>query len=108
MIQIQIKKEDIDFSYYEPSINASKYISNDNEYFILNLCNANIFEVLLIPNQNLFNHILIILTGEYHGFFVYFSKTIEDWFYLNYTFEDNKVRVNGNGNNNLGEFNFLS
>ena len=70
VIQIPIKKEDIDFSYYEPSINASKYMSNDNEHFILNLCNANIFEVLLIPNQNLFNHILIMLTGEYHGFFV--------------------------------------
>jgi len=107
VIQIPIKKEDIDFSYYEPSINASKYMSNDNEHFILNLCNANIFEVLLIPNQNLFNHILIMLTGEYHGFFVYFSKTIEDRFYLNYTFEDNQVRVNGKGNNNLGEFNFL-
>ena len=107
VIQIPIKKEDIDFSYYEPSINASKYMSNDNEHFILNLCNANIFEVLLIPNQNLLNNILTMLTGEYHGFFVYFSKTIEDRFYLNYTFEDNQVRVNGKGNNNLGEFNFL-
>ena len=77
VIQITIKKENIDFSYYEPSINASKYMSNDNKHFILNLCNANIFEVLLIPNQNLFNHILIILTWEYHGFFVYFSKTID-------------------------------
>ena len=107
VIQIPIKKEDIDFSFYEPSINASKYMSNDNEHFILNLCNANIFEILLIPNQELFNNILTMLTGEYHGFFFYFSKTIEDRFYLNYTFEDNQVRVNGKGNNNLGEFNFL-
>ena len=107
VIQIPIKKEDIDFSFYEPSINASKYMSNDNEHFILNLCNANIFEILLIPNQDLFINILSLLTGEYHGFFVYFSKTIEDRFYLNYTLEDNQVRVNGKGNNNLGEFHFL-
>ena len=107
MIQIPIKKDDIDFSHYEPSINASKYMSNDNEHFLLNLCNANIFEILLIPNQDLFINILTLLTGEYHGFFVYFSKTIEDRFYLNYTLEDNQVRVNGKGNNNLGEFHFL-
>ena len=73
IIQIPIKKDDIDFSHYEPSINASKYMSNDNEHFILNLCNANIFEVLLIPNHDLFNNILTLLTGEYHGFFVYFG-----------------------------------
>ena len=92
MIQIPIKKDDIDFSHYEPSINASKYMSNDNEHFLLNLCNANIFEILLIPNQDLFINI---------------CKTIEDRFYLNYTLEDNQVRVNGKGNNNLGEFHFL-
>ena len=73
----------------------------------MNLCSANIFEALLIPDYELFKYILSFLSGEYHGFFVYFGKTIEDSFNLNFNFEDNQVRVSGGGKNNLGDFNII-
>ncbi len=43
IMQIPIKNDYIYFSYYEPSINDSKYMSNNKEYFILNLFNLKIF-----------------------------------------------------------------
>ena len=75
--------------------------------YILNLCSANIFQALLIPDYQLFKYILNFLSGEYHGFFVYFGKTIEDSFNLNFNYEDNQVRVSGGGKNNLGDFNII-
>ena len=86
---------------------SNKYYDAINKKYILNLCSANIFEVLLIPDYELFKYILTFLSGEYHGFFVYFGKTIEDSFNLNFNFEDNQVRVSGSGKNNLGDFNII-
>ena len=104
-IQIPISKNEIDFT--NPSSEYGTYLSLDKDKFILNLCTGNIFEVLLIPNQLLFNSILSFLSGEYHGFFVYYGKTIEDKFNLSFFFEDNQVRVTGDGTNNLGDFNVI-
>lgn len=108
-IQIPISKSEIDFTQHNSNTNQeyNKYLSLDKDKFILNLCSGNIFEVLLIPNQILFNSILGFLSGEYHGFFVYYGKTIEDKFNLNFFFEDNQVRLNGEGTNNLGDFNVI-
>ena len=86
---------------------SNKYYDVINKKYILNLCSANIFEALLIPDYELFKYILNFLSGEYHGFFVYFGKTIEDSFNLNFNFEDNQVRVSGSGKNNLGDFNII-
>ena len=86
---------------------CNKYYDAINKKYILNLCSANIFEALLIPDYELFKYILTFLSGEYHGFFVYFGKTIEDSFNLNFNFEDNQVRVSGSGKNNLGDFNII-
>ena len=86
---------------------SNKYYDDINKKYILNLCSANIFEALLIPDYELFKYILTFLSGEYHGFFVYFGKTIEDSFNLNFNFEDNQVRVSGSGKNNLGDFNII-
>ena len=86
---------------------CNKYYDSINKKYILNLCSANIFEALLIPDYELFKYILSFLSGEYHGFFVYFGKTIEDSFNLNFNFEDNQVRVSGSGKNNLGDFNII-
>ena len=88
-------------------IKSNKYYDAINKKYILNLCSANIFEALLIPDYELFKYILSFLSGEYHGFFVYFGKTIEDSFNLNFNFEDNQVRVSGRGKNNLGDFNII-
>ena len=38
---------------------------------------------------------------------MYFGKTIEDNFTLNFNLEDNQVRVSGGGKNNLGDFNII-
>ena len=86
---------------------SNKYYDAINKKYILNLCSGNIFEALLIPDYELFKYILSFLSGEYHGFFVYFGKTIEDSFNLNFNFEDNQVRVSGSGKNNLGDFNII-
>ena len=88
-------------------MNSNKYFDSISKKYLLNLCNANIFEALLIPDYELFNYILTFLSGEYHGFFVYFGKTIEDSFNLNFNYEDNQVRVSGRGKNNLGDFNII-
>ena len=104
-IQVPISKNDIDYANQQNEY--ANYLSLDKNKFILNLCSANIFELLLIPNQLLFNSILTFLSGEYHGFFVYYGKTIEDKFSLNFFVEDHQVRLNGEGTNNLGDFSVL-
>lgn len=76
VIQCPISKNDFDFSNDSSQQFPQKYFSNEN--FIVKLCSANLFELLLIPNKVLFTNILVYLSGEYHGFFMYYGKTIED------------------------------
>ena len=92
---------------YDIMMKCNQYYDPTYKKYVLNLCSANIFEALLIPDYELFKYILSFLSGEYHGFFVYFGKTIEDSFNLNFNFEDNQVRVSGGGKNNLGDFNII-
>lgn len=105
VIQCLINKKEIDFSLSDSSLFPQRYFSNDN--FVVKICSANLFELLLIPNQVLFTNILAYLSGEYHGFFMYYGKTIEDKFNLNFSLENNQVRVTGDGSNNLGVFHIL-
>ena len=92
---------------YDITMKCNQYFDQTYKKYVLNLCSANIFEALLIPDYELFKYILSFLSGEYHGFFVYFGKTIEDYFNLNFNYEDNQVRVSGSGKNNLGDFNII-
>ena len=92
---------------YDIMMKCKQYYDPTYKKYVLNLCSANIFEALLIPDYELFKYILSFLSGEYHGFFVYFGKTIEDYFNLNFNYEDNQVRVSGSGKNNLGDFNII-
>ena len=92
---------------YDIMMKCNQYYDPTYKKYVLNLCSANIFEALLIPDYELFKYILSFLSGEYHGFFVYFGKTIEDYFNLNFNYEDNQVRVSGSGKNNLGDFNII-
>lgn len=102
----QIDIEDINFQKNtQIDQNYKKFIQNDK--FNIYICNANVFEALLLPHEQIFKTILNFLSGEYHGFFVYFSKTIEDKFTLNFQLEDNQVRVSGRGSNNLGQFSII-
>jgi hypothetical protein len=80
---------------------------NFKEQVFLSICAANLHEAILIPHNKIFNTILNFLSGEYHGFFMYYDKTIEDRFNLNLTIVDNQVRISGEGTNNLGNFNIL-
>lgn len=80
---------------------------NFKEQLFLSICAANLHEAILIPHNNVFNTILNFLSGEYHGFFMYYDKTIEDRFNLNLNIDDNQVRISGEGTNNLGNFNIL-
>ena len=69
------------------------YVYKD-EYH-LSICSANLFEAITISHPVIFNCITNYLTGEYHGFFFYYDKTIEDRFYINFDYDDNQVRING-------------
>ena len=80
---------------------------NSKDQIFLSICASNLHEAIIIPHNNVFNTILNYLSGEYHGFFMYYDKTIEDRFNLNMNMEDNQVRINGEGTNNLGNFNIL-
>jgi hypothetical protein len=84
-----------------PSSRSSK---ND---FTVNICSSNLFECILIPHQQVFAGILNYLCGEYHGFFMYYDKTIEDRFFINYKLDLNQVRLSGEGTNSLGNFNLI-
>ena len=72
---------------------------NDNyiykDEYHLSICSANLYEALTISHPLVFKCITNYLTGEYHGFFVYYDKTIEDRFYINFDYDDNQVRING-------------
>ena len=81
------------------------YTSKDLENMIsINLCAANIHEILLLNNQRIISEVLKFLSNEYSGYFVYFSKTIEDKFTLKLTLTDSLVIITGEGTNILGNF----
>lgn len=69
------------------------YVYRD-EYH-LSICSANLFEAMTISHPLIFDSITNYLSGEYHGFFVYYDKTIEDRFYINFNYDENQVRING-------------
>ena len=78
--------------------NYSDINANQNKRrkdFQINICSANLYETILIHDSNIFDRILAYLTGEYHGFFMYYDKTIEDRFYINFNLQDSQVRING-------------
>ena len=67
------------------------------------MCSANLIECLQI--DILFKACLEFLTGDYSGYFMYYSKTIEERFKINLDVQDSLVKVFGNGSNSLGNFN---
>lgn len=79
--------------------NMQKEILNANyiykDEYHLCICSANLFEAITISHPVIFNCVTNYLTGEYHGFFVYYDKTIEDRFYINFDYDDNQVKING-------------
>lgn len=82
---------------------GSNIIQSDEDYFI-KISSSNLHELVIIPYEKIFKGVLEYLSGEYQGYFAYFSKTIEDRFILNYELDNGFVKMNGYGLNNLGEF----
>jgi len=72
--------------------------------FKLNICSANLYELLLINNKTIFDKILEYLSDEYSGYFLYYGKTIEDRLELRFSLQDSLVKIDGNGGNTLGNF----
>ena len=69
------------------------------------MCSANLIECLQL--NILFKSCLEFLAGDYSGYFMYYSKTIEDRFKINMEIQDSLVKVFGNGSNSLGNFNLV-
>jgi len=100
--------ENLNVSNFNNNINNLNKIKNIladeplNEHYVykdeyhISICSANLFEAITISHPIIFNCITNYLTGEYHGFFFYYDKTIEDRFYINFDYDDNQVRINGN------------
>ena len=51
---------------YDIMMKCNQYYDPNYKKYVLNLCSANIFEALLIPDYQLFKYILSFLSGEYH------------------------------------------
>lgn len=107
-ILFPIYRYSIDYTDYNSNFQSEKYIKND--YYLFNISSSNITEILLIPNPSLLKQILIYLTGQYTGYYMYQEKTIEDTFYLSYIYDNNnpsEQRVVGMGKNYMGEYELL-
>jgi hypothetical protein len=96
--------------YIDMNIDRNE-IHGQGEQLITNnkikICTANLFECIIINRQNVFEHVLSYLTGEYSGYFMYYGKTIEDRVTLQMSLQESLVRVSGEGTNNLGNFNVI-
>ena len=69
----------------------------------INMCSANLVECIQL--DILFQNCLEFLNGDYSGYFIYYSKTIEERFSINLDIQDSLVKISGTGNNSLGNFN---
>jgi hypothetical protein len=78
-----------------PAELIDKSETNHKGDYQVNICSANLCEAILINNANMIRAALQFLCGEYHGFFMYYDKTIEDRFYLNLLLNDNQIRLSG-------------
>ena len=92
-------------SYLFSNSNSIKHVIMpiENNNVNVTICSANLIEDFSI--DFLFKECLNFLSGEYAGYFMYYSKTIEDRFKMNLEIEDSLVKLYGNGANNLGAFN---
>ena len=78
-------------------------LSIENTDVNINMCSANLVECIQL--DILFQNCLEFLNGDYSGYFIYYSKTIEERFSINLDIQDSLVKISGTGNNSLGNFN---
>ena len=96
-------KERISYLFSGSQTTKSVSLNIENTEVNINLCSANLVECIQL--DILFKNCLEFLAGDYSGYFVYYSKTIEERFNINFDIEDSLVKISGSGNNSLGNFN---
>ena len=96
-------KERISYLFTNSNSIKNVIMPIENNNVNVTICSANLIEDFSI--DFLFKECLNFLSGEYAGYFMYYSKTIEDRFKMNLEIEDSLVKLYGNGANNLGAFN---
>ena len=87
---------------YEDIQNSPPELQGRN--FTLHVCSANLHESILIAHPDVLSAVLEFLSTEYTGYFIYFYKTIEDRFNLNFELDNGQIKISGEGSNNLGTF----
>lgn len=99
----------IDFYIDKNEVKSSHLSSREDskKMFQLHISTCNIHELLLINNSRLYTQILNFISSDYHGYFIYFSKTIEDSFYITFEQTNGQTKISGKGTNNLGSFSLV-
>ena len=96
-------KERVSYLFSGSQLTKQIPLSIENNETNVFMCSANLIECLQI--DILFKSCLEFLTGDYSGYFMYYSKTIEERFKMNLDVQDSLVKVFGEGTNSLGNFN---
>ena len=96
-------KERVSYLFSGSQLTKQIPLNIENNKINVFMCSANLIECLQI--DSLFKFCLEFLSGDYSGYFMYYSKTIEDRFNINLEVQESLVKVFGSGTNSLGNFN---
>ena len=95
-------KERISYLFSGSQMTKEIKLNIENTETIINMCSANLVECIQL--DILFKNCLEFLNGAYSGYFMYYSKTIEENFEINLDIQDSLVKIEGKGKNSLGDF----
>ena len=96
-------KERVSYLFSGSQLTKQINLNIENNEINVFMCSANLIECLQM--NSLFKFCLEFLSGDYSGYFMYYSKTIEDRFNINLEIQESLVKVFGSGTNSLGNFN---
>ena len=96
-------KERVSYLFSGSQLTKEVSINVENNEVNVFICSANLMECLQI--DILFKYCLEFLAGDFSGYFMYYSKTIEDRFKISLEEQDSLVKIFGEGSNSLGNFN---
>ena len=96
-------KERVSYLFSGSQLTKQINLNIENNEINVFMCSANLIECLQM--NSLFKFCLEFLSGDYSGYFMYYSKTIEDRFNINLEEQESLVKVFGSGTNSLGNFN---
>ena len=95
-------KERISYLFSGSQMTKEIKLNIENTETIINMCSENLVECIQL--DILFKNCLEFLNGAYSGYFMYYSKTIEENFEINLDIQDSLVKIEGKGKNSLGDF----